>query len=344
MQNQTPASENVERTKLQSSRMMRGAFLDSGLRTQFRRELLRWFGREKRSLPWRGERDAYRILVSEIMLQQTRVAVVTNRYKQFLRKFPSVSRLARANESSVLAAWSGLGYYRRARNLHAAAKHIHSNDRFPTSAAELAQLPGIGRYTAAAVASIAFGEPVAVVDGNVKRVIQRLAGKEVSDDTCWKTAQELLELGRPGDFNQAMMELGATICLPATPVCTRCPVIGFCKSRGTTARAGAPVVRRKTATLSYLFVRRNGAVLLEQRPKNASLMPAMWELPLIKGSHKGNNQPLLKLRHSITTTDYTILVFSRGKEYGGKWIPQDSVSRLPLTGLARKILCRLKLL
>ncbi|HEY6249070.1 MAG TPA: A/G-specific adenine glycosylase, partial [Candidatus Angelobacter sp.] len=169
------------------------AIFDSPSRRKFRNALLRWFDREKRDLPWRGETDPYRILVSEIMLQQTRVAVVKDRYKTFLRQFPTVSRLARASENSVLAAWSGLGYYRRARALHAAARHICEAGRFPGSAVELAELPGIGRYTAAAVASIAFGEPVAVVDGNVKRVLQRLSGRELSSDAYWQTAQDLLE-------------------------------------------------------------------------------------------------------------------------------------------------------
>ena len=350
MQNQPLASEDVERAKLQSSRTMRGAFLDSGLRTQFRRKLLRWFEREKRSLPWRGESDPYRILVSEIMLQQTRVAVVTERYKQFLRKFPTVSRLARANESSVLAAWSGLGYYRRARNLHAAAKHIHSNGRFPTSAAELTQLPGIGRYTAAAVASIAFSEPVAVVDGNVKRVIRRLARKQASDHVCWETAQELLAVRRPGDFNQAMMELGATICLPGMPVCGRCPVAGFCQSRGADGRSisasqpRAPALQRKKEILRYLLARHNGSVLLQQRPASASLMPGMWELPPleVKGEMKA---PILTLRHSITTTDYSVLIFEGlPRNSTAVWIPLRAANRLPLTGLARKALRRLQLL
>src|SRR5947209_776201 len=142
------------------------------MRRRFRSNLLRWYEREQRTLPWRGETDPYRILVSEIMLQQTRVAVVEERYKKFLQQYPTVRALAGAKEESVLAAWSGLGYYRRARNLHAAAKQISATGSFPRTVAELMRLPGIGRYTASAVASIAFGEPVAVVDGNVKRVLQ----------------------------------------------------------------------------------------------------------------------------------------------------------------------------
>jgi len=281
------------------------------------------------------------------MLQQTRVAVVEERYKQFLHKFPSVSRLARAREDSVLAAWSGLGYYRRARNLHAAARQVARDGGLPTSAAELAQLPGIGRYTAAAVASIAFDEPVAVVDGNVERVVQRLAGKGLFNGACWQMAQELLETKRPGDFNQAMMELGATTCLPGTPLCARCPVGGFCGSRGAISEknSGAqPRAARKKATLRYLLARRNSSVLLERRPANAGLMPGMWELPQVEHGQARNGRPILKLRHSITVTDYSVLVFSgEQKRTRGMWVPLSSIKRLPLTGLAQKILRRLNL-
>lgn len=322
---------------------MSSALPDHLSRRRFRTLLLRWFDREKRSLPWRGETDPYRILVSEIMLQQTRVAVVKDRYTEFLRQFPSVERLARARERSVLAAWSGLGYYRRARALLAVARHIQANGGFPRSAEQLAELPGIGRYTAAAVASIAFGEPVALVDGNVKRVLARLSGKELSTDAYWQTAQPLLDEQRPGDFNQAMMELGATICLPAQPLCQRCPVVKLCASKGVTAKPKLAAARNKS-TLQYLLARKNGSVLLRQRPADASLMPGMWELPALPTTMK-QRDPILALRHSITTTDYRILIFGKaGQAKGGRWIPLRSLSRLPLTGLARKVLSRLDLL
>ena len=151
---------------------------------KFRRRVLRWYDRQQRELPWRGQTDPYRILVSEIMLQQTRVAVVKQRYQKFLRRFPTVERLARAREHSVLAAWSGLGYYRRARALHAAAKKIVRSGQFPRSSVELSDLPGVGRYTAAAVASIAFREPVPVVDGNVQRVLRRWLKHNLSVEQC----------------------------------------------------------------------------------------------------------------------------------------------------------------
>src|SRR5476651_1752811 len=198
--------------------------------SSFQRRLLRWFDREQRTLPWRGERDPYRILVSEIMLQQTRVAVVEERYRLFVTQFPTVERLARAQEQTVLAAWSGLGYYRRARNLHAAAKQISKGKGFPSTAEALRELPGIGRYTANAVASIAFGEPVAVVDGNVKRVLQRVTGRDLNEEQHWQAAGALLAAESPGDFNQAMMELGAVICVPGNPLCAVCPVLELCAS------------------------------------------------------------------------------------------------------------------
>lgn len=326
-------------------------FLSAPLRRRFRAQLLRWFDREKRELPWRGESDPYRILVSEVMLQQTRVAVVKERYQKFLRQFPTVSRLARAREETVLAAWSGLGYYRRARALHAAAKSIRENGGLPGSAAELMHLPGIGRYTAAAVASIAFGKSIAVVDGNVKRVLQRLSGSELSGDGYWQTAQELLEQQRPGDFNQAMMELGATVCVPSQPLCAQCPVTTFCASRGASGRQARAPALRKTATLRYLLAQKDGAVFLQQRPADVRLMPGMWELPLqtgdrlLKRKSTKNGRDILKLRHSITTTDYTILVRRSSRRFkNGSRIPLQAVTRLPLTGLTRKILRRLELI
>ena len=318
--------------------------LDSRLRRRFRVNLLRWYDDAQRKLPWRGETDPYRILVSEIMLQQTRVAVVEDRYRKFLRQFPTAQALAAASEDSVLAAWSGLGYYRRVRNLHAAARQITTNGSFPRTAAELAELPGIGRYTAAAVASIAFGKPVAVVDGNVKRVLQRVTGRELSDPACWNTAQEMLEPDRPGDFNQAMMELGATVCLPGQPLCLQCPVMKLCALRGSGIRRQR--ASRRKAVLSYLLAQRPGQVFLQQRDADVSLMPGMWELPLLENRARQSRKPVLALRHSITVTDYTIMVFSGvcRSARKGRWISLQSVNDLPLTGLTRKVLNRLQLL
>src|SRR5450631_4397072 len=193
-----------------------------------RRSLLDWYHAHHRDLPWRGgpqlpssgncgdARDPYPVWISEIMLQQTRVAAVLDHYARFLQRFPTVQALASAREQSVLAMWSGLGYYHRARRLHRAAKVIarERNGEFPRTAEAWRELPGIGRYTAAAIASIAFGEAVAVVDGNVERVLARLVGRPPAGEELWLTAERMLDRARPGDFNQAMMELGATVCTP----------------------------------------------------------------------------------------------------------------------------------
>ncbi|HEY2391361.1 MAG TPA: A/G-specific adenine glycosylase [Candidatus Angelobacter sp.] len=307
----------------------------------FRRMLLEWYRQNQRKLPWRGQSDPYRILVSEIMLQQTRVAVVEDRYKKFIAQFPALERLARAQEQTVLAAWSGLGYYRRARNLHAAAKQIAKSEGFPKTAEALRELPGIGRYTANAMASIAFGEPVAVVDGNVKRVLQRVTGRDLNEEQYWQTAGALLATDSPGDFNQAMMELGAVICVPGNPLCAVCPVLELCATRG--AHAQSERATRKKAVLEYSLCRKNGSVLLHQRPQDSSLMPGMWELPLCSGRSQKRQtvQPLMKLKHSITTTDYSVRVFA-GSGRKGQWVPLGNAERFALTGLTRKILRKLK--
>ena len=275
------------------------------------------------------------------MLQQTRVAVVVERYRQFVARFPTVASLARAREQTVLAAWSGLGYYRRARSLHAAAKQIARSGSFPRTAGELRTLPSVGRYTAGAVASIAFGEPVPAVDGNVERVLGRVLGRALSNDRCWQAAGELLDRRRPGDFNQALMELGALVCLPGAPLCAKCPVAALCAARGAQTKR-QPSLRRK-AILNCALVRRNGSVLLRQRKPSLSLMPGMWELPPLEDGETAGQSPILKLRHSITVTDYSVRVFTAKLRTGnlGRWVQLGDAEKLPLTGLTRKILRRL---
>jgi A/G-specific adenine glycosylase len=308
-------------------------------RRKFRKRLLAWYDRKQRDLPWRQDRDPYRVWLSEIMLQQTRVAAVLEHYRQFLRRFPSVEKLAKAREASVLAAWSGLGYYRRARMLHAAARKIvgESGGEFPASAGELRALPGIGRYTAAAIASIAFGQPIAVVDGNVGRVLERVQGKTLAGEELWLEAESLLHRSRPGDFNQAMMELGATVCLPRQPNCQACPVVELCASQGEFSKP-AKKPRQKKREIHYALARRNRSVLLVRRPRVASLMPGMWELPEIPAGIGGKTS--LTLRHSITVTDYTVRVREESlpENLSGKWIAQSRLNTTALTGLARKIL------
>ena len=205
-----------------------------------RRQLLEWYARNRRDLPWRRSRDPYAIWVSEIMLQQTRVAVVIERYQAFMARFPSLVSLALAPEQEVLALWSGLGYYGRARNLHKAAQFVANRHRgtLPATAEELRTLPGIGAYTAAAIASIAHGERVAVVDGNVVRVLCRMAGWKAGNGGAAlkrkieELAAQLVDPKYPGDFNQALMELGATVCQPRNPQCLVCPFSADCMTRG----------------------------------------------------------------------------------------------------------------
>jgi A/G-specific adenine glycosylase len=312
---------------------------------QLRRALLRWYDDNQRDLPWRKTRDPYRIWVSEIMLQQTRVAAVLPRYGKFLQRFPSLEKLASARLSSVLAEWSGLGYYRRARNLHAAAKLITRECQgiFPRHSDQWRKLPGIGRYTAAAIASIAFNEPVAVLDGNVERVLRRLLHCATATNS-WNAAQELLDRERPGDFNQAMMELGAMICLPGEPACARCPIRTFCGTRGR-GESESRKPRQIKTSISFALSTKGDSVLLVQRGANESLMSGMWELPKLNHSIR-NQEVLFRLRHSITVTDYVVSVIAQSgiTTESGRWISRRKVHKLPLTGLTKKILRKANLI
>jgi A/G-specific adenine glycosylase len=318
----------------------------------FRRALLRWYDKHRRHLPWRDTRDAYRIWLSEIMLQQTRVAAVLDHYRIFLERFPNVQALAAASEDAVLAVWSGLGYYRRARMLHQAARQIAKQHGgcFPQNSEALLALPGIGRYTAAAIASIAFAERIAVVDGNVERVLRRLIDINLTTPQIWQHAQALLANSRPGDFNQAMMELGATVCVPREPRCTICPVRDWCVTQGEIPRAEPPS-RQKKKEIWCVLNERDGGIRLVQRPKKDSLMAGMWELP--QSSEPLRPSPASAhwrtFRHSITVTDYTVHVLRKASlrktplsdippAAKGKWIAIDRIPQIPITGLTRKIL------
>jgi A/G-specific adenine glycosylase len=260
-------------------------------------------------------------------------------YERFLLRFPTVQKLAAARLDSVLAAWSGLGYYRRARALHEAAKIVVNDHggRFPASATEWQRLPGIGRYTSAAIASIAFQEPVAVVDGNVERVLSRLTGNNLSGEQSWILAEALLFTSRPGDFNQALMELGATICLPRDPQCLICPVRSCCATRG--ALPQPKLAKRQQREIYYSLNVENGAVLLKRRSAASSLMAGMWELPEIAAPNADTVAKFI-LRHSITVTDYTVRVCENNHSdvTGGRWFAPSRVANLALTGLTRKIL------
>ncbi len=256
----------------------------------FRRRLLAWFDRSKRDLPWRRTRSAYRIWLAEVMLQQTQVETVIPYYRRFLRRFPSLRALAAAPLDDVLAVWAGLGYYSRARSLHAAARTIvdERRGRIPRRLDDLLALPGVGRYTAGAVASIAFGVRAPVVDGNVTRVLCRVFNV-ASDPTAartksrlWALAADLVPADRPGDFNQAMMELGSTVCTPADPACPRCPVSGECEAFRLGRQRSLPRTPKRKQTphhdVAVGLIRRRGKLLITKRPLDV-MLGGLWEFP-----------------------------------------------------------------
>ena len=258
--------------------------------TELHNALLSWFDAYARKLPFRGTKDPYAVWVSEIMLQQTQVTTVVPYYQRFMKRFPTVATLAAARLDSVLKLWQGLGYYTRARNLHKAAKVIveRHNGTFPDTFEHLIALPGIGRYTAGAIASIAFGLPVPVLDGNVMRVLCRLY--RLSDNPkspaaqkhLWLLAKTLEPKARPGDFNQSLMELGATICTPKNPDCTHCPVEKLCLAKACGEQELLPKMPKAAPTPHYTvavgLVFKNGKLLIDKR-KTDGLLGGMWELP-----------------------------------------------------------------
>lgn len=257
----------------------------------FQNELLRWYRRHaRRHLPWRKSRDPYRIWVSEAMLQQTQVDTVIPYYERFLRRFPTLHALSRSPVTAALDSWAGLGYYHRAKNLHAGACQVvrEHGGRIPDSPKELLKLPGIGRYTAGAIASIAFDRPEPVLDGNVLRVLCRYLGIRqdprlpVVQRRLWKIAGELVPEDQPGDFNQALMDLGATLCLPRHPNCPACPIRVGCIARRNGWQDRIPPARRETPKkrIAYLcgILEQEGRILLARRPLSG-LLPGLWEFP-----------------------------------------------------------------
>ena len=316
---------------------------------EMRSALLAWYEAHRRALPWRATRDPYRIWVSEIMLQQTRVAAVLEHYRRFLDAFPTVAALAAASEFEVLALWSGLGYYRRARMLHRASQVVAAElgGVMPQTAETLLSLPGVGAYTAAAVASIAFGEAVAVVDGNVARVLARVAGWSAAEPgfaaKVRVMAAKLMDPERAGDFNQAMMELGATVCLPRAPLCLHCPWQPWCRTRGEhPIPARRALVRQQSARAVWL--RGDGEareVLLVQRAADARLMAGMWELPVY--TPRPQETAAFTVRHAITVTHHVVDVYlpsNKSASEDGAWVTANRLPQVALTGLTRKVLRR----
>ncbi len=251
--------------------------------------LLAWFDAHKRDLPWRGIRDPYAVWISEVMLQQTRAAFVAPYYRRWMERFPDVGALADADLEEVLRLWRGLGYYARARNAHRCARQVRGEHggEFPPSADRLMALPGIGPYTAAAVASIAFGEAVPAVDGNVRRVVARLF--DLPDPSLAQVrglAAERMDRTRPGDFNEAMMELGATVCMPRSPKCGACPLAAGCRARAAGTAAERPLRRgrRPVPTRTWdvrVAVSPQGRTLVVRRPREG-LLGGMWEFPAVE--------------------------------------------------------------
>lgn len=259
--------------------------------TDFTNDLLRWYANAAADLPWRCTRDPYHVWLSEIMLQQTQVTTVIPYFERFLAAFPTIMVLASASLDAVLKQWEGLGYYSRARNLHRAARQIvaEHNQQLPNSAANLQKLPGIGRYTANAIASIVFNEPVAVLDGNVIRVLTRLydigdnIGATTTQRRLWTLAESLVPADQPGDYNQAMMELGRTICRPRQPLCLICPVAQHCQAFAHGVQTQRPVKTPKAKTPHYdvaagVIWNDSNQVLIAQRPAKG-LLGGLWEFP-----------------------------------------------------------------
>jgi A/G-specific adenine glycosylase len=315
--------------------------------------LVEWYARGHRDLPWRRTRDPYRIWVSEIMLQQTRAAAVIPYYERFLARFPTVESLAAAAEEQLLALWSGLGYYSRARNLRRAAIQIVEAGCFPRDYDSLRGLAGVGDYTAAAIASIAFGEACAVVDGNVLRVVARVEndasdiGAPATRERFRAVAQQWLAGHDPSRFNQALMELGATVCLPRNPQCGGCPLAACCEAsrRGTAGQLPVKLRRQEPVRLegSLLVVRSRGRVLLRQREEQSRRMAGFWDLPTTEELPQARiGRALGEVRHTITHHHYRfdVVAASAARPPAGgpvfRWFHPAELVEIPLSTIARK--------
>ena len=338
----------------------------------FARALLAWYDRKKRDLPWRRKPNAYRTLVSELMLQQTLVATVVPYFERFMARFPTAQALAAAREDEVLALWSGLGYYSRARYLHHTARLVvhELGGKLPSNEEDLWQLPGVGAYTAAAVAAIAFSRRTLPVDGNAARLLARLLGERRSIDRPavraglrWQ-GQKLVPTRRPGDFAQAMMELGALCCLPREPRCRQCPAARFCRARAEGATGSIPLRAKRPAKrhihLACVAVERRGRLLLVRRPAG-TLLAGTWVLPLqemrageaawqaarralarLGLRAEGSPRPVGNLRHVFTHRDAMASVFrvrARGRvdKCDARWVRADELA-LPLSTFGRKMI------
>jgi len=335
-----------------------------------RRALLGWYTRNRRDLPWRATSDPYRIWVSEIMLQQTTVRAALPYYEAFLRRFPTLQALAEEPEDEVLAAWSGLGYYHRARNLHRGAQHVaeRHGGTFPRTLEAALAVPGVGLYTASAILSIAYGVALPVVDGNVRRVLARLfalSGPEYRrDGPFYNLAETLLDRGHPGDWNQAVMELGATVCTPRRPACPACPLREGCRARIAGRPEDFPEGRARRApvdvTVAAALVQRDGRVLLARRPEGR-LLDRMWEVPQTPldppenldvarelkeryGLRIALGPLVVRARHAITHRRITLegyrarLRSPLPESERFRWVTAEEAAALPVSSMTRKLL------
>ena len=346
-----------------------------GTASAFARKLLSWYDRHRRDLPWRIPRngteatlDPFHILVSEAMLQQTQVATVIPYFERFLKRFPTITSLAEANEQEVLRQWQGLGYYSRARNLQRSARHVieHHGGRLPRSVRELLELPGVGRYTAGAIASIAFGCRAPIVDGNVARVLCRLDKIErdprerETGKLLWRRAGEILPSNRCGDFNSALMELGATVCTPRNPKCLLCPVRVHCEAHAGGVQETIPPPKKTQATpllrRDVFCVRRAGRWLIEQRPPTGR-WAGMWQFVTVEAG-KAVDPPVQRgdrigtVTHGLSHRRYEFRVFygtlsgrDLPKNGGHKraWVTLNQLDRYPLPRPHLKIAAMLQL-
>lgn len=340
-----------------------------------REALLPWYDAQRRDLPWRHDATPYRVWVSEVMLQQTRVEAVLEHYPRFLGLFPDIPALAAAEVDQVLAAWSGLGYYRRARLLHRGARHVVEvhGGQLPSDPVALRKVPGIGPYTAGALLSIAFGQPAPLVDGNVERVLARWRAwrgdprRAPLKGRLWQLAEALVPEDRPGDFNQALMELGATVCKPRNPACPTCPLRPSCQAldQGVVLELPELAARKPTreVTLAAALVRREGRVLMWRRPESESLMPGLWELPTVEVQGDEDPRPALveairartglaadlglvraEVRHGILDRRITLRGY-RGEARGRSprrqdvgWIEDEGIAQLGVSSMYLKLL------
>ena len=350
----------------------RDRLLPQALRTRIQTQLLRWFAKRARDLPWRRTRDPYAIWVSEIMLQQTQVATVIPYFRRFLRPFPTVRRLAHADLSEVLRVWEGLGYYSRARNLHRAARVVLDQFRgkIPESLQDLLNLPGIGRSTAGAILSIAYNQEVPILDGNVKRVLSRLfaisgdPSKGRTQVRLWHLSESLLPKKQANPFNQALMDLGATVCTPKEPLCNLCPLRNFCKAKvlGNPEEYPTRAKRKKIPHVDGVsaVIVRDGKVLLHQRPPKG-FSGGLWEFPNWKIEKQQNlrtdltkwikNETLLRVtvEDRIGTFEQTYSHFKltlhvchcqvlEGAKSGmGRWVLIRNLPRFPMSRIHRRI-------